>query len=71
MRSNKKDTGKYTIGPCGEIYNNRPALSEKTRNFLELMALKDAMDEALVEIDDDENKGDNENGDKGTTEEGN
>ena len=62
MRSNRKDTGKYTIGPYGEIYNNRPALSERSKQLLQMLMIKDVLEEAF--------KGDDEDGNKGTTDDG-
>lgn len=62
MRSNRKDTGKYTIGPCGEIYNNRPALSERSKQLLQMLMIKDVLEEAF--------KGEDEDGNKGTTDDG-
>lgn len=62
MRSNRKDTGKYTIGPCGEIYNNRPALSERSKQLLELLMIKDVLEDAF--------KGENEENDDQRTSDG-
>lgn len=66
MRSNRKDTGKYTIGPCGEIYNNRPALSERSKQMLQMLMIKDAFEEAfkMEESKEDENPGTPEEGDQ-------
>lgn len=48
MKANKKKSvPKYTIGPCGEIYNNQPALSPRTVEMMEMFALQDALKEAL------------------------
>ena len=62
MKSNKKARSKYTIGPYGEIYNNRPALSERSKQLLELLMIKDVLEDAF--------KGDDEDGNKGTTDDG-
>lgn len=62
MRSNRKDTGKYTIGPYGEIYNNRPALSERSKQLLELLMIKDVLEDAF--------KGENKENDDQRTSDG-
>ena len=67
MRSNRKNTSKYTIGPHGEIYNNNPQLSERTMSMLKSAMLESALEEALSDIEEEENN----NGDQGTSEEGN
>ena len=52
MKANKrKAIPKYTIGPHGEIYNNRPVLSERSQNLLNAMILQDALEEAFKEED--------------------
>lgn len=63
MKANKrKAIPKYTIGPHGEIYNNHPVLSERSQNLLNAMILQDALEEAF--------KGEDEDGNKGTTDDG-
>lgn len=52
MRSNRKDTGKYTIGPHGEIYNNRPVLSERTKSIMEMMIIQDTLNEQMKNLED-------------------
>lgn len=68
MKSNRKrqSTPKYTIGPCGEIYNNQPALSERSKQMLEMLMIKDAFEEAfkMEESKEDENSGTPEEGDQ-------
>ena len=54
----KTNVGKYTIGPHGEIYNNAPELSERTKNMIEAMMLKDALEEVLSsDVDDNKKEG--------------
>lgn len=54
----KTNVGKYTIGPHGEIYNNAPELSERTKNMIEAMMLKDALEEVLSsDVDDNKEEG--------------
>lgn len=60
MNSNKKKKSKYTIGPHGEIYNNQPEFSERTKKLMEAMIMKDAFVEALEEMKPDEEDKENE-----------
>ena len=62
MKSNKKARSKYTIGPYGEIYNNRPALSERSKQLLELLMIKDVLEDAF--------KGENKENDDQRTSDG-
>lgn len=66
MNSNKKKKGKYTIGPHGEIYNNQPEFSERTKRLMEAVLMKEALNDAFNEIGDDEEENTDE--DKGTPE---
>lgn len=65
MNSNNKSRGKYTIGPHGEIYNNQPVISERTRKMMEMLVLQDAFNEAFNSVTEEE---ENENEDSGTPE---
>lgn len=49
--SKKKPLPKYTIGPCGEIYNNYPVLSERSRQIMEMMALKGMVEQIMSKED--------------------
>jgi hypothetical protein len=50
MKARKKsNVGKYTIGPHGEIYNNQPELSERTKNLINALMFQEALEEAFEE----------------------
>ena len=65
MNSNKRRGNKYRIGPHGEIYNDKPELSPRAQELMEMMMMKDALEEAL-KIEEDEE--DTKNEDNGTPE---
>lgn len=58
----KQNAGKYTIGPHGEIYNNKPELSERTQQMLNTIVLEEAIKEAVKEADEDDGEGTSEGG---------
>ena len=66
MNSNKrKPVRKYTVGPHGEIYNNAPVISERTRKMMEMIILQDALNSAFDSTTEEE---ENTDEDKGTPE---
>lgn len=66
MNSNKKKKSKYTIGPHGEIYNNQPEFSERTKRLMKAVLMKEALKDAFDEIGNDAEENTDE--DKGTSE---
>lgn len=69
MKARKKtNNGKYTIGPHGEIYNNQPELSERSKNLLNAMIFQDALEEAFSELKEEEEE--KKDDDQGTPEAG-
>lgn len=68
MKARKKsNVGKYTIGPHGEIYNNQPELSERTKNLINALMFQEALEEAFEEEQNNIEEDVNNDG-EGTTE---
>lgn len=67
MKVRKKNNDKYTIGPHGEIYNNQPELSERTKNLINALMFQEALEEAFEEEQNNIEEDVNNDG-EGTTE---
>lgn len=61
---------KYTVGPHGEIYNNQPVLSERTKGIMEMIIMQDTLNEQMKNLDDQLEETEEDEG-TGTPEEGN
>lgn len=47
----RKTANRYTVGDNGEIKNNKPVLSERTKQFVSMMSLFDALDKIEKDVD--------------------
>lgn len=50
----RKTVNRYTVGDNGEIKNNKPVLSERTKQLVSMMGMFDALSEMAGSIEEEE-----------------